>query len=220
MSKGNTRKSGIGQRIAQARAAADLTQTALSKHIGVTRSSVSQWESEVTEPTPENLRAIAMQTEVNYDWVATGRGSMFADIRSEDVAHGMRTPKGKRTVKLKGYVGAGSEAHFYATAHEYWEDVEAPEYANEHTAAVEIRGESFGPLLNGWLVFYDDVRSTLTEDLIGEVCVVGLADDRVLLKKIERNGKNFNLLANNSVDPPIMNAKIKWAARVRGIRRR
>src|SRR5690606_17895576 len=61
-----------------------------------------------------------------------------------------------RTVPLVGYVGAGAEAHFYASADEGLGEVEAPPGATSDTRAAEIRGESLGPLFEHWLVFYDD----------------------------------------------------------------
>lgn len=73
----------LGARITQIRMRASLTQTALGKTLGVTRSSVSQWESGLTEPTQENLRAIAVLGNVSFDWLATGRGSQFPEGRTE-----------------------------------------------------------------------------------------------------------------------------------------
>jgi transcriptional regulator with XRE-family HTH domain len=75
MTKGKE-KTGLGKRIAAARERAGLSQTKLGKAFGLTRSAVSQWESENTEPTPANLRAIAVQCDVDYDWLATARGPM------------------------------------------------------------------------------------------------------------------------------------------------
>lgn len=70
------KKTGLGDRIARARKHAGLSQTELGKAFDRTRSAVSQWESETTEPTPANLRAIAVKCGVDYDWLATGRGIM------------------------------------------------------------------------------------------------------------------------------------------------
>lgn len=67
---------GLGRRIAAARKNAGLSQTDLGKAFGITRSSVSQWESETTEPTPSNLRAIAVRCGVGYEWLASGNGTM------------------------------------------------------------------------------------------------------------------------------------------------
>lgn len=72
-------KTGLAARIAAAREHAGLSQTALGKAIGLTRSSVSQWEGDGTEPTPENLRSIAIFCRVDYSWLATGEGRMIIE---------------------------------------------------------------------------------------------------------------------------------------------
>lgn len=74
--KKNRIKTGLGRRIAAARKHAGLSQTELGKEFVITRSSVSQWESDDTEPTPSKLRAIAMRCGVSYEWLATGKGTM------------------------------------------------------------------------------------------------------------------------------------------------
>ena len=137
------------------------------------------------------------------------------DVRSEDVAADLTEPVRARTVKLKGYVGAGSLAHFYALSDNDFEEVEAPLSSTDQTVAVEIKGTSFGPLMDSWLVYYDDVRSPITEDMIGKICVVGLSDDRILIKKIVRDGRGgFNLKSNSESEPDILDVDIEWAAKV------
>ena len=79
---------------------------------------------------------------------------------------------------------------------------------------MEIRGNSLGSFFNRWLVFYDDVRRPATADLIGELCVVGLQDGRILIKLLQR-GKTeglHNLLSQT--EPPIRDVAIEWAAKV------
>jgi phage repressor protein C with HTH and peptisase S24 domain len=72
-------KTGLGFRIATARKAAGYNQTELGEAIGLTRSAVSQWESETTEPATDNLRSIAVKTGADFDWLATGRGAANMD---------------------------------------------------------------------------------------------------------------------------------------------
>jgi hypothetical protein len=53
-----------------------------------------------------------------------------------------------------------------------------------------------------------------TSDQIGRLCVVGLSDDRVLVKKIRRGSDGlYDLLSNT--EGPIRGVTIDWAARVR-----
>lgn len=163
----------------------------------------------------DTITALAPVLRTSAGWLLEGEGPETAqDVSSEDVAAELNSPPGQRKVKLKGYVGAGAEAHFYALADEDFEEVAAPENATDQTVAVEIKGTSFGPLMDSWLVYYDDVHSPVTDSLIGRICVVGLADDRILIKKIVRDGKGgFNLLSNSN-EPPILDVDIEWAARV------
>lgn len=122
----------------------------------------------------------------------------------------------KETVDLIGYVGAGAEAHF-AESQGPFDPVPAPapEFATERTVAVEVRGTSLGPAFDRWLVYYDDVRSPVTDDLIGQLCVVGLTDGRVLVKILQRSRTPglFHLVSNAS-DAPILDADVEWAAKV------
>jgi hypothetical protein len=82
------------------------------------------------------------------------------------------------------------------------------------TVAVEIRGESLGALFDRWLVYYDQVERPVTPELIGKLCVVGLADGRVLIKKIQRSKAKglFHLISNT--EAPLTDVAIEWAARV------
>lgn len=119
------------------------------------------------------------------------------------------------TVPIVGYVGAGASAYRYAVAQGDLDDVAAPAGATEKTVAVEIRGHSLGELFDRWVAFYDDVRTPITNDLIGKLCVVGLADERVLIKKVKR-GKTpglFDLISENA--EPIRDVAVEWAARVK-----
>jgi transcriptional regulator with XRE-family HTH domain len=65
------------QRIRLARRHAGLSQTQLAEKVGVRRSAVSHWESaEGKNPSMTNLRAVATVTQVQFEWLATGRGTM------------------------------------------------------------------------------------------------------------------------------------------------
>jgi transcriptional regulator with XRE-family HTH domain len=65
------------QRIRLARRHVGLSQTQLAQKVGVRRSAVSHWESsEGKNPSVANLRTIATVTQVQFEWLATGRGAM------------------------------------------------------------------------------------------------------------------------------------------------
>ena len=165
---------------------------------------------------PEEAKRYARRFGVTPEWLLTGRGS-----KPEDRGFGLE-PQDPNSPKVPvvGYVGAGSEAHHYAVADVGIDEVDPPVGATDDTVAVEIRGTSLGPLFNRWLVFYDDVRHPFTPDLIGELCVVGLADGRVLIKQVQKGREEglYNLISQS--EPPIRDVRIEWAARVNSISRR
>lgn len=124
----------------------------------------------------------------------------------------------KDTVPLVGYVGAGAEAHFYALSDGELDRVPAPDGATPDTVGVEVRGESLGALFQRWIVYYDEVRSPVTPDMHGKLCVVGLANDKVLVKQI-RPAKDapglYDLLSNT--EDPMKAVAIMWAAKVKSM---
>ena len=128
----------------------------------------------------------------------------------------LRPPK----APLIGYVGAGAIAHFYADGQGPFDEVDAPIDAKPATVAVQIRGHSLGALFDNWLVFYDDVREPPGDDLVGRMCVCGLADGRVLIKALKRShiAGLWTLLSN--AEPPIYDVVLVWAALVREMRPR
>lgn len=79
-------------RIRQARLDAKLSQTQLALKTGVQRSAVAQWERDGgTRPTVDRLADIAIVTNVNFEWLATGRGDRrgpVTELASNDPDHG------------------------------------------------------------------------------------------------------------------------------------
>lgn len=67
-------------RIRRARALARITQSELARRLDVKRSAVSQWEDvHGTTPNVAHLIRIAVETEVAFEWLATGRGPVRSD---------------------------------------------------------------------------------------------------------------------------------------------
>jgi len=65
------------QRIRLARRHAGLSQAALGAAVGVQRSAVGHWEAARGKfPSVAHLREIALITGVQFEWLATGRGTM------------------------------------------------------------------------------------------------------------------------------------------------
>ena len=200
---------GVLRRVERRLKALDLTAQAASENAGLSKDAIRNLRR-AAEGNPNRsgissrtAQGLARALKTNLNWLVDGTGDEEID-----------TDRG-RMVPLVGYVGAGAEAHFYAVAQGNLDEVEGPDNSSAETKAVEIRGDSLGSLFDRWLVFYDDVRSPITPDLINRLCVVGLADDRVLIKKVRQGSKRhlFNLISER--EPPIEDVQIEWAARVK-----
>ena len=67
----------IGQRIKLARYHRNRSQKWLAIELGITQTSVSDWERSQNSPSLENLVALALLLDVSFEWLGTGRGSML-----------------------------------------------------------------------------------------------------------------------------------------------
>lgn len=64
----------MGARIKEARKLRNRSQKWLAEEVGVTQPSVSDWEKGTSSPSTANLSAIASLLDVNFEWLASGRG--------------------------------------------------------------------------------------------------------------------------------------------------
>lgn len=212
-----------GDRLRAVRTAKGMSQGAVARALGIAQSTYSAHERAQSpggrDYNPEEAREYARFYKVQTSWLVTGEGNppkFLGGAEHLDSEHVLPPAGERKKTLIKGYVGASTGAGaLYNFAHDQFEEVDRPDFATERTVAAEIKGKSLGPLMDGMLVYYEDVRSPVTDDMVGSVCVVGLSDDRILLKKIVRgpNG-TYRLLSNTGDDDVIENAKIEWAARM------
>lgn len=194
---------GIAENLKRLRKEAGLSQPALARASGVSQQLISQLErgeNVTTTRLPDLARALS----ASLDELDESYAGLDLD----------------RKVRLVGYVGAGDAAHYYAVSQGDLGYVRAPEGATGDTVAVEIRGGSLGTVFDGWFIYFDEVRDPPTLDMLGTLCVVGLDDDRVLVKKLRSSRKagRFNLESNIPGDPLITDVRVLWAAQVKDMK--
>ena len=86
------------------------------------------------------------------------------------------------------------------------------------TIAVEVRGSSLGEIFNGSFVYYDEVRDPPSADMLRKLCVVGLADGSVLVKKLLKGSIDGHYHLASSTGEMIEDARVEWAALVKWIK--
>ncbi|MCP1832788.1 helix-turn-helix transcriptional regulator [Bradyrhizobium sp. USDA 4545] len=197
------------QRLAAARKDAGYpTAAAAAEALGVKQPTYLGHENGSRGFKKANAELYARKFGVSLEWLLTGKGARGGKAAPAAAS--------ERQVPLVGYVGAGAATHFFPHDAPI-DEVSAPTGSTASTVAVEIRGESLGTFFDRWLVFYDDVRRPVTPDLINKLCVVGLDDGRILIKKIQKSKARglFHLLSQT--EPPILDVAIEWAARVKNL---
>lgn len=198
----------LGDRLRRARLRAGFAEgKEAARRVGVPYNTYAQHENGNRGFRADKAETYAKAFGVDLRWLLTGRGDMAPVPAANEVP-------------IVGFVRAGAEAILYDDGQGPFGLATAPANSTENTVAVEIRGDSLGPFFNEWLVFYDDVRSPVTPDLHGSLCVVGLEDRRVLIKKLapSRTPGLFHLLSQT--EDPILDVPVLWAARVKEMRPR
>lgn len=170
------------------------TQTALARRVGVEQPTVSRW-LKGSEP------------KLNH------RDKILGLARKLGVVKG--STNDENTVQVVGYVGAGGQILYDTGQGPFGEAQMPPKNTTPTTVAVVVRGDSMaGQLEDGWTVYYDQRHTPPSESLVGKLCVVGLGDGRVLIKKLlpgRRNGC-YDLYSANAA--PLLDQDVTWAAKV------
>lgn len=77
----------FGDRLAAAREAGGMTGSQLARRLGVKKSTVSDWENDLSEPRANRLAMMAGVLNVSIIWLLTGEGEgMSAPADAEDPA--------------------------------------------------------------------------------------------------------------------------------------
>lgn len=137
----------INDRISARRRAQKMSQDELAKRIGITRVSISKWESGLNQPKGRYLNDLAAALGVTVDWLLTGSGGSPESSADQPIPgyHNVEPaviPQGTR-VPVLSYVQAG---HW----HEMCEQATAFDGNVEYvTAGVDVGPCGFGLWLRG-----------------------------------------------------------------------
>ena len=182
----------MSNRLRELRIKAGLSQDELARRMGTTRSQIVKLERGERRLTDKWIERAAQALGVPMAWIIEAA-----------------------TVPLVGLVGAGAQLVFHHETHGPFDEVEAPPSSSPGMVAVEVKGDSMRGLADdGWVLFYEDRREPVTDDQLGDLCVVVLPDGRMMVKKLQRGQAPglFHLYSSNS--DPIFDQPVAWAAKV------
>lgn len=171
------------------------TQAQLASRLSVSQPSVSRW----LKGTPPELPHAEMIERV-------ARSLRVFNRR----AGGTMT-----SVPIVGYVGAGGSIDFTDSQGPFGEANMPPKGPTTSLVAVIVRGDSMsGTLDDGWTVYYQDRRDPPDESLHAKLCIVGLGDGRVLIKKLYPGRKNGHYDLHSANAPALLDQPVAWAAKI------
>lgn len=203
----------LGARVRALRTERNLSQAKLGKAIGMTQTAIAEIEKGKVKR-PGKLLELAEALSTTQTFLLHGP----MDMRSEDVAAELDRPS-RRELRVKGYVRAGGKMIYYDVEDSDYGTIRATNNDPPKAVAAVIMGKSLGRFFDHWHVVYNEVRSPVTDDMVGELCVVWLKDGRVLVKRVVRAGRKFDLESNDPTEETIKGVEIESAALVTDVRR-
>lgn len=171
------------ERILQARRAQKSTQEALGKKVGVSKATISQWESGTTEPNGKNLVNLAKELGVSVEWLLNGKETIVSRTSKETVANAsvvgvfdpwdFKTPLGEDEIEVPFFkevalsAGAGSFVDIDYNGYKLRfarSTLRKAGVAPEAAVCVRITGNSMEPVIPDGAVAGVDTANTLIKD--------------------------------------------------------
>lgn len=205
----------INDRIAARRRAQKMSQDELARRIGITRVSISKWESGLNQPKGRYLNDLAAALGVTVEWLLTGEGSA-SEASGEPRIPGYHNVEpavifqGKR-IPILSYVQAGNWREMCEQATAFDGNVEYVSAGGEigpYGFGLWLRGDSMVPLFKeGDLIIVDPDESPQPGDYV----VAKNGSDEATFKKyrprgIDENGQEVFELVPLNDDYPTMHS--------------
>jgi repressor LexA len=132
---------------------------------------------------------------------------------------GVMPPPIEGAAKIVGRAGDAADGMVrYCPAEKSYGEALMPPGSKKDTVAIELIGDALRALAqSGSLIYYDDIRQPPTAEMLGELCIVGLADERVLIKYLHPGRGNDLFDLESASAPTLRDAQVVWASLVTAI---
>ena len=172
-------------RIKQLRTGLEMKQTDLARQLSVGQNTISNWETEKTEPDTASLQKMAAIFGVSIDYIL-GHNAM-------------RVPGDGLQVPVLGDVAAGIPIEAIQDIVDY-EEIDQAMSSSGEFFGLRLKGDSMEPRMrDGDVVIVrkqDDVET-------GDVAVVMVNGDNATVKRIKKGPSGITLIPNNPVYDPM-----------------
>jgi SOS-response transcriptional repressor LexA len=198
---------GRSDRLRQARTGKGYeTATAAADAHGWSRNTYASNENGNAPFSYRRAKEYAAAFGVSPEWLYDAAGPMLASVASG-------------FVPVIGRVGANAEgAVLFTHGQDPAELAPIPPGGTEQARALRVVGHSMhGVADDGALIYFEDQRTPPTPDMLGQVVVVELDTEEVLVKRLLR-GSHAGLYDLESVAGPTRHdARLRWAAHITAI---
>lgn len=136
-----------------------------------------------------------------------------------DAAGAMRSVSDVGLAPVIGRVGANPEGDvLLATGQDGCDLAPIPPGGTDRAVALLVAGHSMRGLADdGALIYFEDQRSSPTSDMLGQVVVVEVDTDEVLVKRLLRGSKPGLYDLESVAGPTRRDARLRWAAHITAI---
>jgi phage repressor protein C with HTH and peptisase S24 domain len=136
-----------------------------------------------------------------------------------DAAGPMRPASESGFVPIIGRVGANPEgAVLFAAGQEAGDLAPIPPGGSENAVALRVVGHSMrGVADDGALIYFEDQHTPPSPDMLGQVVVVEVDTDEVLVKRLLRGSRSGLYDLESLAGPTRRDARLRWAAHITAI---
>ena len=122
-------------------------------------------------------------------------------------------------VRVMGRVGANPDGTvLMATGQDAWDLTPIPPGGTENAVALQVSGHSMRGLADdGALIYFEDQRTPPSPDMLGQIVVVEIDTDEVLVKRLLRGGEPGRYDLESLAGPTRHDARLRWAAHITAI---
>ncbi|AGG31727.1 TPA: helix-turn-helix domain-containing protein [Morganella morganii subsp. morganii] len=211
-------KTEMNERIKARRTQLNMTQQSLAKMLGVSRVSVTKWETGVTKPDGENLHMLAKSLDVSPEWLLFGGNEPL----STELVSARKTIAVKQ-IPVISAVQAGDWTSTYASAtiDDVLRWVNTTARVSESAFGLDVKGDSMtnpngSPTIPEGSTVIVETQFGSIEDLYGKIVVAILdgTSDATIKKLVWDAPYTYLIPLNPNFKPIVVNGNCRIIGRV------
>lgn len=211
-------KTEMNERIKARRAQLNITQLSLAKMLGVSRVSVTKWETGVTKPDGENLHMLAKALDVSPEWLLFGENEPCA---TELVSSRRRVTVSQVPVISAVQAGEWTSSYASATIDDVIRWVNTTYRVSDSAFGLDVKGDSMtnpngSPTIPEGSTVVVETEYGCLDDLYGKIVVAILdgSSEATIKKLVWDSPYDYLVPLNPNFKPIVINGNCRIVGRV------